>query len=160
MNELIRCKNCGKPIDKDQQRNFFSLCYDCFRRVKSSKMNQGTAMLVIGSIILPFVLLFIFLYSRLLGFFRPFGQMTFLASSTIALIIPLALIISGATKKAKWNTYLKQKPIIKQQEVITTPTASTITPAYPKFCPECGSKIKDIDQKFCMNCGKELSNTM
>ena len=48
------------------------------------------------------------------------------------------------------------KPINKdQQELITTTSKSTI-PAHPKFCPECGSNIEDINQKFCVNCGKEL----
>lgn len=149
MNELGRCKNCGKPINEDQQRNFFSLCYDCFRRFKSSKMNQGTAMQVIGSIALPFVLIyliifFIYTFSSPLGF-------------TIALGIPLALIIVGTKKKKRWKTYLGQRPIMEQQEVIISPITST-TPSYPKFCPECGSKIEDRNQKFCINCGKELIN--
>jgi predicted nucleic acid-binding Zn ribbon protein len=156
MNELKRCRNCGRPIDNDQQQNIFSLCYDCFKKVKSSKRNQAIAMLVIGSIMLPFVLLFIIAYSISFTFFRPIGRMIFLTSCAIALIVPIALIISGATRMAKWKTYIKQKPRIAQQEVITTPTAGTNTTAHPKFCPECGSKIKDMDQKFCVNCGKEL----
>ncbi len=153
MNELRRCKNCGKPINKDQQQNFFSLCYECFRRFKSSKMNQGTAMQVIGSIALPFVLTYLiifYLYS--VGYYRLPGR---IISFPIALGIPLALIIVGTKKKRKWKTYLGQKPITEQQEIITTTSTST-TPVHPKFCPECGSKIGDINQKFCVSCGKEL----
>ena len=155
MNELRRCKNCGKPINKDQQQNFFSLCYDCFRRFKSSKMNQATAMQVIGSIALPFVILYIFLYRWGFYYYRPLGQIMYIIGCTIAIGIPLLLIIFGAKKKRKWNIYLGQKPIIKQQETITTTSTST-TSVHPKFCPECGSKIGDLNQKFCVTCGKEL----
>lgn len=155
MNELRRCKNCGKPINKDQQQNFFSLCYECFRRFKSSKMNQATAMQVIGSIALPFVILYIFLYRWSFYYYRLPGQIMYIIGCTIALGIPLLLIIFGTKKKSKWNTYLGQKPITGQQELITTTSKSTI-PTHPKFCPGCGSNIEDINQKFCVNCGKEL----
>lgn len=126
------------------------------RKVKSSEMNKAIAMLVIGSIILPIVLVFVIAFSLMLTFFRPIGWMIFLTSCAIALIVPVALIIAGATRIAKLKAYIKQKPRIAQQKVITTPTTGTITTAHPKFCPECGSQIKDIDQKFCVKCGREL----
>jgi len=155
MNELRRCKNCGRPVNKDQHQNFFSLCYECFRRFRSSKMNQASAMQIIGSIALPFVILFIFAYSWPFEYYRLPGQIMYIISCTIALGIPLLLIIFGTKKKRKWITYLGQKPIIEQQELITTTSTSTIS-AHSKFCPECGSKIGDLNQKFCVNCGKEL----
>lgn len=123
------------------------------RKVKSSEMNKAIAMLVIGSIILPIVLVFVIAFSLMLTFFRPIGYMIFLTSCAIALIIPIALIIAGATRIAKLKTSIKQKPIKGQQKITATPTTSVTT---PKFCPECGSEIKDIDQKFCVKCGKEL----
>ena len=156
MNELRRCKNCGRPVNKDQHQNFFSLCYECFRRFKSSKMNQATAMLIIGSIALPFVLLYLILFSLYpFGYYRLLGRIIYIIGYIIALGISLLLIIFGTKKKRKWITYLGQKPIIEQQELITTTSTSTIS-AHSKFCPECGSKIGDLNQKFCVNCGKEL----
>ena len=74
--------------------------------------------------------------------------------SVLMLIIFLAVKESEIPKK----THIVQKSIIKQQEIITSP--SVRTPAHPNFCPDCGSKIKDINQKFCVNCGKELSDVI
>ena len=84
--------------------------------------------------------------------------MVFLTSSIITLIIPLALIISGTMRKTKWNTYLKQKPLMQQRVMPISPPTSAIPPisTHPKFCPECGSKITEREQKFCGNCGREL----
>ena len=58
LNEQIRCKNCGRPINKDEQQNFFSFCYDCFKDYKSSRMREAesrmreaTVMRIIGIVI-------------------------------------------------------------------------------------------------------------
>ena len=46
LNEQLRCKNCGRPLNKDEQLNFFSFCYDCFKDYKST-----TVMRIIGIVI-------------------------------------------------------------------------------------------------------------
>ena len=68
------------------------------------------------------------------------------------------LIIFLAVKEVKCEVHVVKKPIIEQQQIITSP--STRTPVSPNFCPDCGSKIKAIEQKFCVNCGKELSDVI
>ena len=71
----------------------------------------------------------------------------------------LMLIIFLTVKEDESKTDLVQRPIIKQQETITATSTGTI-PAHPNFCPDCGSKIRSVDQKFCVNCGKELSDVI
>lgn len=82
------------------------------------------------------------------------GSIYWTAISFLMLIIFLAVKESKDDRPKK--TYIEQKTIMRQQEVIVSPSRST--PAYPNFCPECGSKIREVDQKFCINCGKELSD--
>jgi len=80
------------------------------------------------------------------------GSLYWTTISVFMLIIFLAVKESKSESPKK--TYILQKPIIEQQEIIALPSRST--PAYPNFCPDCGSKIGSINQKFCVNCGKQL----
>ena len=158
MNELIRCRDCGKQINKDQQQNFFSLCYECFRRFKSSNLRKAFALRLIGKISLSFVLFYVILFSIIISFsrFRRTGLMLiFVIGSIIAITIPLLLIYFGVKKKRKWKTSYGEKPIVEKQELITTASPSENS-THIKYCPECGTKIVDVNQKFCMNCGTEI----
>jgi len=155
MNELIRCRDCGKPINKDQQKSFFSLCYECFRRFKSSKLNKAFAMRLIGIISLLFVPLFIFMIGWDFKFFKLTGRIMFIIGCIIALVIPLLLIYFGVQKNRKWKISLGEKPIIEKQELITT-TSPSKNSTHIKYCPECGTKIINVNQKFCTNCGIEI----
>ena len=157
INEEVRCKNCGRPLNKDEQENFFSYCYDCFRNYKSSRMRKATAMRIIGIVGLLFVCIYIFLFSSIFsvyGFERPLRVMVFIIGCIIALLIPSLLIISGTQKKREWSRIFKSKPIL-PQEVIYTSDNNT-TPVQKKFCPQCGTMVEDQNQKFCVNCGNEF----
>lgn len=157
---IMRCKNCGRPISEDEQKNFSWSCYDCFKDYKSSKLRKGTAMQIVGIVGLLIVSLVIFGFSSIIryvgGFYRPRGAVVFITGSIIAVIIPVLLIFFGTMLKREWSTILKVKPI-EPQEVISIPPKNTI-PAQKKFCPECGNKITDPNQKFCVNCGSELNS--
>ncbi len=155
MNELIRCKVCRKPINKDQQRNFYSLCYDCFRRFKKSKMNKAFAMKLIGFIALLYILMSILIFIPGLRFGRPLMIISFIIGVIIAVMISLLLIYFGIMKKRKWKFNSREKPIIERQELITT-TSSSEDLTHIKFCPECGTNIVKNGQKFCVNCGTEI----
>lgn len=155
-----RCKKCGRPLSQDEQLNFFSFCYDCFRDYRSSKMRKGSAMRIIGVIGVIFVSLFIFTYSFsfeiMHGFERPLRGIAFIIGSIIAELIPVVLIVLGTRLKSKWSTMFKAKPI-ELQRVITIPAPNTVS-SQTKFCPECGNKISDQTQKFCANCGANIQN--
>ena len=155
MNELMRCKDCGKPISKDQEQNFFSLCYECFRRFKSSKMRKGYCMKCFGCISLVIVLSIIIMSVSIFEFIDPEITGMFIFISIIAVIFPFICIFSGVRQERKWNISLEEKPIIENQE-ITTATDTTTKPTHFKYCPECGNKIEDFNQKFCVNCGTEI----
>ncbi|MFX1500767.1 MAG: zinc ribbon domain-containing protein [Promethearchaeota archaeon] len=155
-----RCKRCGRPLSQDEQMNFFSFCYDCFRDLKDSELRKSTAMRVIGILGVIFVSMFIFTFSSVFGIFygyaRPLRIVAFLIGSTIAELIPILLIVFGTNLKRKWSTIFKAKPI-EPQRVLSTPPIHTIS-TQKRFCPECGTKLSDQTQNFCVNCGAEIRN--
>lgn len=155
MNESIRCRDCGKPISKDQQQNFLSLCYECFRRLKSSKMRKGYCMKCFGCMFLIFALIIIISLASFFEFLDPERTSQFIITSIIAIVIPFICIFSGVMQERKWKVFLREKPIIENQE-ITTATVTSTDPTQFKYCPECGNKNEDINQKFCVNCGTEI----
>ena len=148
-----RCKKCGRPLNKDEQQNFFSFCYNCFKDFKSSKMRKATAMRIIGIISLIFVSVYIFLFSFSFFWVRPLGKTIFIIGSIIAVIIPVLLITKGTKNIRKWEMIYKVKPVEPQELQTTPPTDTNIV---QKFCPHCGNKITDQYQKFCVNCGAQI----
>ncbi|MFX1364457.1 MAG: zinc-ribbon domain-containing protein [Promethearchaeota archaeon] len=156
----VRCEICGRPLSQDEQMNFFSFCYDCFRDLKDSKMRKGSVMRVIGILGVIIVSLYIFLFSSFIydpyGPVRPLRVVAFIIGSIIAELIPIFLIIFGTNLKRKWSTIFKAKTI-EPQRVLSTPPINTIS-TQQRFCPECGNKLSDQHQKFCVNCGAEIQN--
>ena len=59
MNELIRCKDCGRPISKDEQENFLSLCYECHRRFKKKELEKSKFGFCSKCCIVLIILLFV-----------------------------------------------------------------------------------------------------
>lgn len=158
MSQQVRCKNCGRPLNTDEQQNFFSYCYDCFRNYKSSKMRQGTAMRIIGIVGTIVVSFYIFMFSFTIGYFLyyspPLRRVAFIFGSIIALLIPILLIVFGTKRIRKWEKIFNAKPIIPQQVISPQPVYTP--PVQKKFCPECGAKIEDPNQKYCVSCGTEI----
>ncbi|MFX0024183.1 MAG: hypothetical protein ACFE9S_17790 [Candidatus Hermodarchaeota archaeon] len=159
MSYQYRCRNCGRPIDSDQQRNFFSYCYDCFRDYKSSKMKQGTAMRIIGIVGIIMVAFYELMFSFTLRYFfyysPPLRIVAYIIGSIIALLVPILLIVYGTKRIRKWESVFQAKPVAPPQQVISPQPVYT-TQVQKNFCRECGAKIGDPNQKYCASCGSEI----
>jgi hypothetical protein len=40
MNEQIRCRNCGRPLNTDERQNFFPFCYDYLNPAKQRAIRK------------------------------------------------------------------------------------------------------------------------
>jgi hypothetical protein len=101
LNEILKCRNCGKPINENSL-----LCYKCRRYLsrKSSyqeKIDLGSVFITIGGIALIPAILVLLLFDIM--FFRTdlFGKIVYVIGVILVFIVPALLIYIGTTKKKK-----------------------------------------------------------
>jgi hypothetical protein len=112
-------------------------------------------MLVIGIVGRIIVSLNVYALSGIFRYYAPPLRIAaYIIGSLIAILIPILLIVFGTKKKRKWSAVFKAKPIEPQPVIFPQPERTI--PSQKKFCPECGAKIEDPNQKFCVACGSEI----
>ncbi|MFX1501039.1 MAG: hypothetical protein ACFFDH_08765 [Promethearchaeota archaeon] len=103
MNDIIRCKECGRPISLDEQKNFLFLCYDCYNKLKSRKMGEAYRSKCCGWILLMIVIVSISIGTAILEFQDPDNTAIFIIVSIGAIIIPLYCIYNGYKEEKEWK---------------------------------------------------------
>ena len=103
MNEIIRCKECKKPITEDNIKHTFSLCYECYKEFISNKMRKGSGLKCFGIIALLIVSSMILIDSTFYRFEDPINTTIFILVSIGILIIPSIFIYYGIKKERKWK---------------------------------------------------------
>jgi hypothetical protein len=101
LNEIIKCKNCGKPIDENRL-----LCYKCRSYLSrkfsyQKKIDLGSVFITIGGLALIPAIMILLLFN--IFFLRTdlFGMIMYIIGVIVAIIVPVLMIYIGTKKKRK-----------------------------------------------------------
>lgn len=112
-----------------------------------------SVLLIIGTLIWIIGIEVVTQISTGVSFWDPMGPGFAVIAPFLGAVI--ALIGYGATKKSPKRAREPISPIKKN----TVKTQRDMHTQHSfKFCPTCGEKIAEINQRYCVNCGYDLKN--